>query len=182
MKKVLVGLIAMMLLLVGCSSSGNGLKEIKTSDLCVTHINLDSKICYGDEKKDVEQVTGEGEEITRFMSYENGIRIMYRNDKVAGISLSDESLDIYESEFAKIGDSKKSILENLGSDNSINEVPSNLDYLYDSQTKKFILGKPDLKETAEEMENVYIVSFMFDGDGNARSIMLVDWRMATFMQ
>lgn len=181
MKKILVMLL-LVLLIAGCSSGGSEITDIKASDLCVTHINFDSKICYGDDKKKVEAITGEGKEEMKITFYDNDISIFYRNDTVAAISLGEESLDVYKTDYAKIGDSKKSILDNLGSKNANNNAPSNLDYIYDSQTKEFTLDTPKPKETAEEMEQVYQLSFRFNADGNTENIMLLDQRMAIFTQ
>lgn len=195
MKKLLiVALIVCISLLVGCSNSnsnsnsnnnsGSGLKEIKTSDLCVTHINLDAKICYGDEKKKVETIVGEGEGSSTLITYDNGIRVMYRGDKVAGVILTEESDGVFESVIdVSMGDSKKVIKDKLGNDNAIDTIAKNLDYFYDSDVKHFIKEtSSNKKSTKEEMEKVYVISFLFDPAGKADTIMWLDWRMAMYLQ
>ncbi|URN92868.1 MAG: hypothetical protein NAG76_13555 [Candidatus Pristimantibacillus lignocellulolyticus] len=189
MKKLLiVALIVCISLLAGCSNSnnnsGSGLKEIKTSDLCVTNINLDAKICYGDEKKKVETIVGEGEGSSTLITYDNGIRVMYRGDKVAGVILTEESDGVFESVIdVSMGDSKKVIKDKLGNDNAIDTIAKNLDYFYDSDVKHFIKEtSSNKKSTKEEMEKVYVISFLFDPAGKADTIMWLDWRMAMYLQ
>ncbi|MFX3635470.1 MAG: hypothetical protein ACE3L7_04230 [Candidatus Pristimantibacillus sp.] len=168
---------AVLMLLAGCSNGGSGLKEIKASDLCVTHINLDANICYSDDRKKVEVVTGEGEEGFG-INYNNGISIMYREDRVAGIVLNDESLGIYKTTIGvELGQLKKEIKEQYGTDITVDGVKT-LDFFYDSDKANFINPSLDKKDTAEDMEKVYLHSFSFNEEGLASRIMLLDWRMA----
>lgn len=138
--KKLTWVVAVFILMIGCSSGNSELQEIKASDLCVTHINLKEKICYGDERKKVEKITGLSIDPEPYSStgYENGVSIMYRDDKVVAIRLDDESLGIYEIKYAKLGETKTNVIERLGSENAYANAPRNLDYFYDSQTKKFM--------------------------------------------
>lgn len=104
-----------LILLTACGSSKSGLT---VDDLAIVKVD-DQKavIKYGMSRADSEKVLGKGEKMTigDSFTYNSGVRIMYRNDKVAGISLTDESADAYETVSGlKIGMLKDEIKEVYG--------------------------------------------------------------------
>lgn len=173
-------------MLAGCSSGGENKGQLTKNDMCVTQIDSKSKVCYGDSKVDVEKKIGIGiKGITEnFLDYDFGITVMYRDDVVAGLSLKEESIDIYKtSRNIGIGDSNETIKEVYSTKYGMeNAEQRNLDYFYYTETNSFI-GKTTLDslKELEEKEKVYMLSFMFDSEGNADRIWLTDYKMATIM-
>lgn len=182
MKKI-ISLLIMISLLLGCSSDNSELTEIKQSDLCVTHIGLKKNVCYGDQKVDVEKITGLtiDTETKIYTNYKDGLSVFYRDDKVVGVKLRSDSLNVYKIKYGKIGESKESIIKSLGATNALNNAPINLDYFYDSRNNSFMTEVMDQRGSHEEMEQVYILSFLFDSNINANSIMFTDMKMAIYL-
>lgn len=177
---LLVILIALML--SGCTAEGSS-SHLSKEDLSIKKVEGGkSKVEYGMSRSDVEKVLGTGEKSTMgFFTYGNGVTIMYRNDKVAGISLDKEAADKYQTPKIKIGMLKSEVKEVYGEENILLEANANLDYAYDIKTGAFLTQESKPKGSAEEMEEVYLVSVMFDDDGYAERIMLLDQRMAIIM-
>lgn len=149
---------------VGCSNGNGDSKD----DMCIMKTDTKAKVCYGMAKVDVEKVLGKGKPGVGTIDYVNGAGIFYRNDKVAYIRLSDESINVFSAASGiKVGDTKKDVLKQYGEKNAItNQQPEFIvvDYVYDSKEKKFV--------NAEEYENIkddslkehYVVSIKFEDD------------------
>lgn len=179
----LLGILSIIILLGGCSSTSKAeIQEIKQSDLCVTHVKMSEKICYGDVREKVEQIAGltTDAEPNLATGYKDGLMIMYRDNKVAAIKLRENSLGVYKTEFGSIGERRSILTDRLGTSSAVSTTPLNLDYFYDSQSKNF-MKTLEYKGTHEEMEKVYIMSFMFDQDEQTNTILFTDMKMGAFM-
>lgn len=169
-------------LLAGCSQNEQKV-ELTKKDLTIEKVGESkSKVEYGMSRSDAEKVLGTGEKSTMsFFSYGSGVKIMYRDDKVAGISLDQESADAYQSPKIKIGMLKEDIKKTYGEENILLEAEKNLDFAFDTKEGTFLTQDSKTKENIEDMENVYLVSVVFDDNGYAERIMLLDQRMAMYM-
>lgn len=139
-------------------------------------------VSYGMSRTAAEKVIGEGEKVgkNRF-SYNDGIRIMYRDEKVVGIGIGEDSKNVYiTNKELKIGMLRDEIKEKYGNQN-FGENESNLDYAYDSVNGKF-LNKDEWLKNDYDGTKVYLISAMFDDNGYAYSIILTDKQMATILQ
>lgn len=184
MKKILL-IIVLAVALVGCSNGDSG-ERITKNDMCIIHVDSKDKICYGDTREKAEKVTGVGvESFARDMyDYDFGVTLAYRDDNVVAITLKEESKGVYKTgRGSSIGDSKASLKSTYSVKYALDKAEHNLDYFYDTE-KKVFLGDTSLstKATQEEMEKTYVVSFMFDSDSNATSIMLLDRKFAMLLQ
>lgn len=61
-------------------------------------------------------------------------------------------------------------------------APYNLDYFYNAQTKEFLSQTSERVKPREALEKVYILSIMFNSDGNANRIMVIDARIAIYFE
>ncbi|CAM3301752.1 MULTISPECIES: hypothetical protein [Paenibacillus] len=174
--------VVLLIMLAGCNEKGQGTGLTK-KDLSIERVGQEkSKVEYGMNRSDVEKVLGTGEKSTlNFFSYESGVRIMYREDKVAGISLEKEAADAYQSPKIKIGMLKEDIKKAYGEENVLLEADKSIDFAYDTKEGSFLTQDSKTKENIEDMEDVYLVSVVFDDNGYAERIMLLDQRMAMYM-
>lgn len=139
------------------------------------------KLSYGMSKTDVEELLGKPRETNLLgTNYDFGVKIMYRNDKVAGIFLGEESKGIYlTARGAGVGMKKEYIKELYGNRYALDKTEHNLDYQYDSKNKRYIEQWTE-GEKPEELEDIYLMSSIFV-DGEAINIMVLDKRMGTLM-
>lgn len=174
-KTVLVMLF--LFVLTACADSKDG---VTTKDLAIQKVN-DHKamVEYGMSRAEAEEVLGKGEDkdIANSIMYSSGVRIMYREDKVAGITLAEESKDTYETTGGfKIGMSKDDFKQIYG-DQYLTDMERNLDYAYDSINKRYLHDK-EWAAKAEDDTKIYVISGLFNGKGEADGVVLVDKRMA----
>lgn len=174
-KTVLVMLF--LFVLTACADSKDG---VTTKDLAIQKVNDHKAIVkYGMSRAEAEEVLGKGEDkdIANSVMYSSGVRIMYREDKVAGITLAEESKDTYETIGGfKIGMSKDNFKQIYG-DQYLKEMERNLDYAYDATNKRYLQEKEWVAK-AEDDTKIYVISAMFNGKGDADGIVLLDKRMA----
>lgn len=84
MRKTLL-VVLFLFVLTACADSKDG---VTTKDLAIQKVNDHKAIVeYGMSRADAEEVLGKGEDkdIANSVMYSSGVRIMYREDKVAGI-------------------------------------------------------------------------------------------------
>lgn len=172
-------IVLLLVVLVGC---GSGAKDgISVDDLAIVKVDDENQVVkYGMSRAEAEKVLGKGEKVKNlknYFKYNSDVMIMYRNEKVVGISIGEETADSYQtSNGLKIGMLKDEIKEIYGSQH-LGDNESNLDYAYDSVNKKFLDGS-SYPDTLEENQKIYMISAMFDEDGYAYTIMLLDRQMA----
>lgn len=175
MRKIVLGLL-FLLVLTACGDSKD---EITTKQLVIQKVNdSKAKVQYGMSRAEAEEVLGKGEEkgIANAVSYDSGVTIMYREDKVAGMTLGKESKDRYETAGGfQIGMSKDEFKQIYG-DQYLKDMESNLDYAYDSNNKRY-LQENDWLAKSEDDSKIYMIYAMFDGKGAAKGIGLADKRM-----
>ncbi|ETT63472.1 hypothetical protein C173_24292 [Paenibacillus sp. FSL R7-277] len=174
-KTVLVMLF--LFVLTACADSKDG---VTTKDLAIQKVNDHKAVVeYGMSRAEAEEVLGKGEDkdIANSVMYSSGVRIMYREDKVAGITLAEESKDTYKTTGGfKIGMSKDDFKQIYG-DQYLKEMERNLDYAYDATNKRYLQEKEWVAK-AEDDTKIYVISAMFNGKGEADAVVLVDKRMA----
>ncbi|UQZ36981.1 hypothetical protein C2I18_27680 [Paenibacillus sp. PK3_47] len=177
MRKGFLALLFIALLITACGSSNGGLT---TKDLAIRKVD-DSKavVSYGMSRADAESVLGEGEQldIGDSFSYSSGVKVMYREDEVAGIYLTEGSEEAYETvDGARIGMNKDAV-KGIYGDNYLSDLERNLDYAYDSDNKQFLKEK-EWAKTFEDDTKIYLISAFLDGEGSISTIMLTDRKMA----
>lgn len=174
--------VIMLIFLAGCSQEGQN-PGLTKKDLSIEKVgDSKAKVEYGMERSDVEKVLGKGEKMTMgIFSYGSGVKIMYRNDKVAGISLDREAVEIYQTPKIKVGMLKADIKKVYGEEHILFEAEKNIDYAYDTKEGAYLTQESKRKENAEELEDVLMVFVTFDDNGYAERIMLLDQRMAILM-
>ncbi|MEK3683677.1 hypothetical protein [Paenibacillus sp. FSL R10-2736] len=163
--------------LTACGSSNGGLT---TKDLAIKKVDDDKAVVqYGMNRVDAEKVLGEGEDIKigNSFAYSSGVRIMYREDKVAGINLTEESEDMYETVGGLIIGMSKEDVKKIYGDQYLADLEKNLDYAYDSDSKQFV-KESEWAKNIEDNTKIHLISVMFDGNGYVRSILLTDKQMA----
>ncbi|WP_150271643.1 hypothetical protein [Paenibacillus tepidiphilus] len=177
MRKCTLTLLFLVILLTACGSSEGG---FTTKDLAIKKVSDDKAVVrYGMSRVDAENVLGEeeGTESGYSISYSSGVSVMYREDKVAGIYLTEESEDTYETvDGLSIGMIKDEVKKIYG-DNYLYDHGNNLDYAYDSDRGQF-LKETEWAKKFEDDTRIYLISVIFDGKGYARTIMLTDRQMA----
>lgn len=176
MRKIVLGLLFLFVLTACGDSKGEGLT---TKDLAIQKVDdSKAKVQYGMSRTEAEEVLGKGEDkgIANSVAYESGVGIMYREEKVAGITLGKESKDAYETAGGfKIGMSKDEFKQIYG-DQYLKDMESNLDYAYDANNKRYLQEKEWVAKSEDDTK-IYVISGMFNGKGEADGIVLVDKRM-----
>lgn len=174
-------MVLFIVVMAGCSSGGGD--AFTKDDMCIVKVDDEqAKVCYGMDRAEVEKVLGEGEKSVsaNLFTYDQGANIWYRGDMAAGISLDKDSKGVYKAiRGAESGMLKEDIKRLYGKKHAVELTNKNLDYAFNENEKKF-LSESDLKsfQKPEEMEHTYQFSAMFDEDGYAESIMLLDRKMA----
>ncbi|MHA6530436.1 hypothetical protein [Paenibacillus sp. BAC0078] len=168
-----------LVLLTACGSSKKGLTA---DDLAIVKVDNEKEIVsYGMSRANVEKVLGESEEskLKRMMFYKNGVAVMYRDNSVVAILLSEESRGIFKTlQGAEINMNKDDLKKIYGNDNAI-EKKENLDYIYDSESKKYL---SEMTVKSEDRTKIYHVSIRFNDAGEAERISVLDNRAATLAE
>lgn len=173
--------------LAGCGGN-NSFKQdsFSNKDMCVVNIDSAKEICYGQTQTDAEKVVGTGEQgfAKNVVNYDFGISLMYRNDEVVGISINEESKGIYKTaRGAEVGISKEDSKNMYSNKYAIDKATYNLDFFYDTSTNKFLGDKSlESQRIKDELEKVFVLSFMYSSDNQADRIMLLDLKMARFIE
>ncbi|MFB5676113.1 hypothetical protein ACE3NQ_03745 [Paenibacillus terreus] len=110
-----------MMLWVGSAMESHGVDSFTPSeDLCVVKVNNESaRVCYGMNRSEAEKVLGKVIDGNLFNMdiYEGGIEVYYRDDSIAAMNLSTESLgDYMTSRGAHIGMTAGQFRELYGTD------------------------------------------------------------------
>ncbi|QMV40341.1 hypothetical protein [Cohnella cholangitidis] len=186
--KGMAWLAAALLIMAGCSGRASEFKAdtFSKDDLCIVESGGSrAKICYGDSRSEVEKALGQGKDTGALgYVYDNGVTVMYRDDAAAGILLKEESAGKFKTvRGASISDSKSSIKRLYGEKVALDATEHNLDYIYDSRADRFFDGGPnDPRQTMEDSVDTYILSALFNEDGYATLLMVIDRRMAVYFK
>ncbi|WP_020616135.1 hypothetical protein [Paenibacillus daejeonensis] len=182
---IIAGLV---LLVTGCGSSAQEEAPpdaMAADEGCIVRIDDTSKkICYGMKMSEVEAIAGVGEESDRMMAgheYAGGLKIGYRGDKAVFLTLQGDEVAYTTARGPGVGTAKEEMKSQYGQQYAIDEAAPNLDYFYDMESKT-PLGVDTLmkQKTPEAMEQTLVVSAVFDSDGKAKNVMLMDRRMAVY--
>lgn len=182
MKKSMI-LVLFLIGLVGCSGASFETDKFTNNDLCIVHTDSSKEVCYGNKRADAEKVIGKAiaknDIAENAYVYDFGVTVSYRDDAVVGMILRPASEGIYETaRGASIGELKNEIKNLYGSKYAVDKAERNLAYYYNSKTNKLIKEL----DSAEELENLYLVSFRFDTSGYAEDIALMDYQWAMLMK
>ncbi|WP_157793992.1 hypothetical protein [Paenibacillus donghaensis] len=183
MKKVIM-LVAMLLTITACNSGNDVADQLEPDtfskqDMAIYKVdNTKGRVSYGMSRKDAEKVLGTGDEATtNTYTYDSGVGVLYRDDKVVAITLKRESQGVYRTaRGAEIGMSTTRITELYGEKHAINGTGNYQEYHYDTETGQFLdeaalLQNPGSKEALRAR---HIFSAAYDGDNNAIELFLID--------
>jgi hypothetical protein len=126
----IIASIVFLAFVTGCSSNNNANNRdngegydfkpgvFAREDTCIVKNDTKEKVCYGDSQSEAEKVVGKGQQEGKrkySMMYEDGIRIIYREDHVVCIGLFYESEGVYSTaRGVKIGDKITNVHEAYG--------------------------------------------------------------------
>lgn len=181
-----LGGVIVLLLIVGCGDAG--VEELQADAMSaregclVQQGDAGGRICYGMSMEEIEAVAGAGtSDEPRFRSYAGGLKVGYRGDKAVFLSIQGT-----DSAYATVrgiapGARKDEMKSRYGSQYAIDETPGNLDYFYDLGTRTPLARETLLGQRGPEaMEETLVVSAMFDSEGRASRVMILDRRMAVY--
>ncbi|MNI89147.1 hypothetical protein D3C73_1465150 [compost metagenome] len=109
------------------------------------------------------------------MDYESGASIWYRDDKVVGFMLDDES-DFTTPNGVEVGMKKSKVEKLYGKQFLQTESDRSLDYVYDKSKSEWVTDPSEVKKA--EMDNYLHVNVSFDED-QVNRILLGDERVAS---
>lgn len=181
-------LIAMtgMVLLAGCSSKSAEGKPTSFSpaDMCIQKVkDTKVKICYGDSKADVEKLWGEGSPgpLKMLTSYDPGVALSYRDDKVALLQLNEESAGKVETATGvQVGISPKD-MEKIYTNEHAVKGGRDVSYYYSLEEKKLLDTPLSPSEGKEALEKVMLFAYIVSGDDIINRVMMMDQRMGSHM-
>jgi len=175
----------LILVLVGCNKPNDfELDNFTMLDMCIEESAGKEKICYGDDRHITEETLGSGKEnkLIAGFEYDNGVMVLYRDEKVVGMALQDGSQGKFKtSRGAEIGLLKEEMKELYGEKFSVDRAEYNIDFIYQQESETFIPFR-DGTQNEEEMTHTYLISATFNQDGHANRIMLLDRKMAMYLK
>ncbi|MGG4108614.1 hypothetical protein AAXB25_32460 [Paenibacillus lautus] len=164
-------LIVLILVLGGCSGSGEPTEKFTKEDMGIVRIDNGQKVHYGMNRADAEKVLGTGQEHARgVFDYDFGIAVFYRDDAVVAIRMEEESKGHYQTtRGAEIGMQIGEIKKRYG---EYDPSPSDdiMEYFYDNKKGKFLEKSPPKTESAD----IFIFSSMYNSDGHADTLLFLD--------
>lgn len=180
----LITAVVVLIMLTGCSQGNRFEPDTFSKDDLAIIKEDDSKfkLSYGMSRDDVEKLLGAPKEdensFKHQSSYDFGVRIMYRDDTVAGIVLEESSKGIYQTvRGIGVGMTREQIEAVYGSKYALKDQS----YMYDSKSERFIESPPNAAdEKPEDLEQIYAMTPTINGD-NVSRIHLLDFRMAARM-
>ncbi|MEC0369287.1 hypothetical protein [Paenibacillus chibensis] len=180
MNKWMLLTLVFLFILGGCG--GKKAEGISKEDLGIIKMNGGKKVYYGMSREDAEKVLGSGENSDMGMfKYDGGVSVFYRNGNVAAVVLDAESKGKYKTTHdVQIGMPKQTVVKAYGDKYMSSPSESNLDYVYDTNTNKFMDGYSRI--IAKDADKFYTISSMFDENGNLQRMLLLDCSFAIFLQ
>lgn len=180
--KSMLLLLVSLFLVTGCVSTN---ANISAEDMAVVK-SSDKKavVKYGMSRSDAENILGKGEKTFLGFEYNDGVIVMYRDDQVVGVSLSEDSKGIYTtSNNIGIGMLEDDIKKQYGDQYMADQSNGGfLTYYYDTDGKAFLKDKSPTSITQENSQKIYVITIAFDENGYADRIMLLDHLMAVYMR
>ncbi|MEK4061435.1 MULTISPECIES: hypothetical protein [unclassified Paenibacillus] len=182
----------LLLLLAGCSS-GNAEPvtmepdTFSKQDMAIYKaVNSKERVSYGMSRKNAEKVLGTGNKgIPNSYTYDPGVSVIYRDDKVVSIALRKESQGVYRTaRGAEAGMSHAGIKKLYGEKYAIENAENYMDYYYDTETRQLV--KSSVQElnslSGEALRGIHMISTVYDEEGKATIIILMDMQAATTMK
>ncbi|OBZ08940.1 hypothetical protein A8L34_22590 [Bacillus sp. FJAT-27264] len=181
-------IVLLFVLLVGCGSSESFKPDtFSEDDLAIVKVDDEKQIVkYGMSREDAEKILGPSKtDKELFPKYDFGVQIIYRDDKVVAIGLTEDSEGVYKSSRgAEVGMKKEGVKKLYSEKYGLSVFEQDLDYIYDSRAKRY-LGKVSADQPTKdegELVDTYLASFRFDDNGDADSIFLSDRLAAVQMR
>ncbi|WP_223066420.1 hypothetical protein [Paenibacillus caui] len=170
------------IILSACSNIDFKPDTFSQDDMGIVQIDSGNKVIYGMSRTEAEDILGTGDKSALGMiDYKSGVSVFYRDDSVAGIALREHSNGHYKTtRGAEIKMLKGKIKKMYGEKHAIDQTPLNLDYAYDSKEGKF-LNKISPK-SEDDAKSTYVISAIFNSDGYAERIMILDSEFAIYLK
>jgi len=145
--------------------------------------DLKAEVCYGMTRADAEKIVGEAEEDNGVSTnYDSGVKLFFRDQTVVGIGLIDGSQGIYQTaRGAEVGVTFDKIKQLYGEKYALQISERNLDYAYDTDAKKFLSEVESGRKNQIESEPIHLFSMMLGEDDKVSILLLMDRKMAVFM-
>ena len=181
--KKLTFILLLSVLLTGCSNTNN--PNISEKDLFIIDQDSNKKIGLGMKKSEIENILGLSTNTSNNWYVYDGIHIAFRNDKVVGLRLLDDSNGRYlTTRTVGVGSPKNKLLEAYGDfliGNTLQEqyIDIYIEYTKDGRYK--VLDKDD-RINHENEDNIYIISFIMDIDEVIKSVWIIDYLFGTRFQ
>lgn len=181
--KKLTFILLLSVLLTGCSNTNN--PNISEKDLFIIDQDSNKKIGLGMKKSEIENILGLSTNTSNNWYVYDGIHIAFRNDKVVGLRLLDDSNGRYlTTRKVGVGSPKNKLLEAYGDfliGNTLQEqyIDIYIEYTKDGRYK--VLDKDD-RINHENEDNIYIISFIMDIDEVIKSVWIIDYLFGTRFQ
>ncbi|MBD8838875.1 hypothetical protein IFU39_13725 [Paenibacillus sp. CFBP 13594] len=173
MRRLFIAFTAVLLFLItACGGKTNTLTE---KDIEIINVHTNEKISHGMSRAEIEKILGKGEKIGDDMfGYDEGVTIIYKDDKLIGIMLSNRSKGIFETaQGVKIGMLGSEVLELYGSQNNIDNDPRMIEFAYEENSGKFLKEYPKSDEEAQAVQ-IYTYDSFLDDNQYIFSINLID--------
>jgi len=169
MNRVLIGLFAVVLLLTGCGEETTPSVDL----MAIRKINDEKQVIqYGMSRTEAEKIVGEGTPGSYgYTKYKSGVRIGYRNDRVAALAIFSD--DYETGNGVRLGMTKEEVRKIYGHKAPDFDI---LSWVYDSETNSYLTDVPASAQDKEAAEKVYIFQVAFDKNGYSTSIILADVR------
>lgn len=167
-----------LLLIFALSGCGGGTEKedekFAQEDMGIIKTASGEKVHFGMKRADAEKVLGEGKDAGKGRwEYEPGILVFYRNDTVAMITLEEKTQGQYQTtRGAEIGMRLEQIRNLYGENDIPDPSGANLNYIYDFNKGEFLDEYPSV--TDEKTKDTVVFSTMFDSNGQADALIMID--------
>ncbi|MGD6940606.1 hypothetical protein ACQCT6_01035 [Cytobacillus gottheilii] len=181
--KGLMLILFILILLVGCSpsqSQDQDQKEgISEDQLAVIRLDDGAKISYGMTRDEVNEELGEDNfDEDGLTGYDSGLGVVYREDKVVSMILSEDSEGVYETaDGVSLGMNEQETMEVYGDKSrATQQEPGNsLSYIYDKETKEYWSSHHEVETKSQDIKSLYLIHSRFDPNGSLYMISLGDY-------
>lgn len=165
------------ILLAGCSQSPKD--GISKDQLAVIRLDDNAKISYGMTRDEVNEKLGvenSGDDV--FTGYDSGLSVIYREDKVVSITLSEGSEGVYETaDGISVGMTEQETMDVYGDESRATqqEPEDSLSYIYDTETEEYWASHHKVEMEARNVSDLYLINSRFNQDGSILMISLGDY-------
>jgi hypothetical protein len=158
---------------VACGSPNNA---VASNDFCIVQAkDGKAKICYGMTRIDAEKVVGQGKKIGMLYQYDNGIGIIYNEEAIVNITMTETSKGKYmTASGGEMGMLKEKFKKAYEGKPTLIDDNKKLSYAYSTVEKKYLEKVNYLEMTGEQKQKIYTVNITFNESGYAEGIVLSD--------